>query len=253
MRAKERYEEIERIVNDEGNVTFSMLKERFPDISDMTLRRDLEYLDRQKRIIRIYGGARSVLFSAGMEDNYYKRNMLNQESKALIARKALSLIRPNTSIFMDSGTTTTKLCEVIPSEEHFLIFTTGLTCALELKKQPNVSIYLFGGKMNTASLSTYGSPTVESIRRVHFNIAFIGSTGFDLNFGFTCENEEDAKIKTEAIDRADFSVVLLDSSKVGKTYTYTFARPEKIQYVVTDDKCSPEVCSALQAVGVHVI
>ena len=89
--------------------------------------------------------------------------------------------------------------------------------------------------MNTASLSTYGSATIEGIRHVHFNVAFIGSTGFDLNFGFTCENEEDAKIKIEAIDRADFSVILLDSSKMGKIYTYTFARPEKIQYVVSRD------------------
>ena len=96
MKAAERHDYIERIVNLEGSITIASLKKHFPSISEMTLRRDLETMDHAKRIIRVHGGARSIESTVGMEDDYLLRNTLHKESKEQIAQKALSLLRPNT-------------------------------------------------------------------------------------------------------------------------------------------------------------
>lgn len=233
MKAAERHEDIERIVNLEGTVTISSLKKYFPNISDMTLRRDLETMDREKRIIRVHGGARSIKSTVGMEDDFWRRNTLHKENKERIAQKALSLLRPNMCVFIDSGTTTTEVCRVM-AQEHYLIYTSGISCAMELKTLNRAEVYLLGGKLNTASLSTFGSAALESISNVHFDLAIIGSTGFHQDYGFTTENAEDSRIKQETLRRAERRAIVMDSSKVGRLSTYTFAMPDDLDVLVSD-------------------
>ena len=252
MKAAERYDAIEQIVNKEGNTSFATLKKYFPNISDMTLRRDLEYLDRAKRVIRVHGGVRSVRTTVGTEESYLLRNSLHMESKQLIGEKAAALLRPNTAIFIDSGTTTTELCRHI-QQEPFLIYTSGITCILELKRLEKAEIFMVGGHLNVSSLCTNGSSAIASIENVHFNLAILGSTGYDIKNGFTCENAEDARLKREAMKRADRSVVLMDSSKVGRTSTYTFAKVDEIDTVVTDDNLDSELIRHFTKTGTELV
>lgn len=252
MKAAERYNLIEQIINKEGTASFATLKKSFPNISDMTLRRDLEYLDREKRLIRVHGGARSVQATVGAEESYRSRNALHMERKKAIAEKAAVLLRPNTAIFIDSGTTTTELCRHIP-QEHYLIYTSGITCALELKRLEKAEIFMVGGRLNTSSLSTNGSDAIAYIENLHFNLAILGSTGFDIKYGFTCENNDDARLKRDAIKHADRSIVLMDSSKQGRVSTYVFASVDEIETVVTDDNLDDDYVKHFIGKGIHVV
>ena len=252
MKAADRHDRIEKIVNMEGTVTISSLKKYFPNISDMTLRTDLESMDKENRIIRVHGGARSIQSSVGMEKDYLLRNTLHVESKQEIAQKTLGLLRPNTCIFIDSGTTTTELCKAIP-QEHYLIYTSGLSCAMELKRLEKAEVYLLGGRLNTASLSTYGSAALESISNVHFDLAIVGSTGFEMSFGFTSENAEDSKLKREALRRAERRAIIMDSTKVGRMSTYSFATPQDIDIVVSDSNLDEDTKLHLARYNVTVI
>lgn len=252
MRASDRHKLIEEVVNNEGAISFANLKKYLPHISDMTLRRDLEYLDKEGRIIRIYGGARSVLSSIGTENNYVSRSALHVENKVEIASKAIQLLRPNTAIFIDSGTTVTEFCKLIP-QEHYLIYTSGITCVLELKRLEKAEIFLLGGRLNPQSISTNGMSAINSFCNIHFNTAFIGSTGYDRLHGFTCGNSDDAVLKAEAIRRADRSIILLDSTKIGLTSTYTFASAGDVDTVVTDSSLSEESRKALEESNAHII
>ena len=252
MKAAERHDNIERIVNLEGSITISSLKNYFPNISEMTLRRDLETMDHAKRIIRVHGGARSIESTVGMEDDYLLRNTLRKESKEQIAQKALALLRPNICVFIGSGTTTTELCRLIP-QEHYLIYTNGLSCAMELKRLKKAEIHLLGGRLNAASLSIFGSAALEGIRNIHFDLTILGSTGFHPNFGFTTENSEDDGLKREALRRVERCAILMDSSKLGRVSTYTFAVPKDIDVLVSDDHLDEHTRQHFSKLGVNVL
>ena len=115
-------------VNSEGSVTFAQIKQQFPDVSDMTLRTDLKALDQQGEIIRVHGGAKSVGFAVGTDDLLSRRAGRRSAEKALIAKKAASLITPGHTIFIDSGSTTTALAAVM-EDMDLLVFTSSLTVA----------------------------------------------------------------------------------------------------------------------------
>ena len=114
MNMEQRREKIVSLINREGSVSFTKLKENFHQVSEMTLRRDLEYLDRSKRIIRTHGGARSVEVLIGTDDLYLKRTTRNADEKKIIAEKAVSLVQENTTIFLDSGSTCTEFARHMP-------------------------------------------------------------------------------------------------------------------------------------------
>ena len=221
------------MINRDGSVSFTSLKEAFPDVSEMTLRRDLEYLDRIKQIIRIHGGAKSVSVVIGTDDLFFKRAKRNAEAKKLIAQNALELISENTSVYIDSGSTTTELAKIFP-DGKYLIFTSGISCAQELTRLSEAHVYIIGGRLNPSSLSISGSRSLTSMENINFQIAFLGVTGYISGRGFSCGSEEECELKRAVIRKADKVVLLMDSQKVGITCTFTFADLEDIDVIVSD-------------------
>ena len=128
-----RREQIVALINEEGQISFSKLKESFPDISDMTLRTDLKYLDEMGKVIRIHGGARSVETLAGTDGLYLARATRKQSEKLEIAQKAVNLLPHNATLFIDSGSTTTLFCRTLP-DAAYEIYTCGISCATELSR-----------------------------------------------------------------------------------------------------------------------
>lgn len=252
MKACDRLDAIERIVSGAGTVSFAELKGHFPDISDMTLRRDLERLDRENRLVRVHGGARSIMNSAGVEANYLRRSGLNPEAKRTIAGKAAPLLRPHTAVFLDGGTTVTELCHHL-SGERMLIYTCGVSCIMELQRQQGANLRLLGGSFDPDALSVSGPEALNCIERLHFDTAVLGTIGYDHYYGFTCEKPEDAQLKSAVIRRSNRCVVLMDSSKLGHASTYTFARAGEVDVVVTEGGLDGETLHHFSAAGTRVL
>lgn len=252
MKACDRFTAIERIVNSAGTVSFTELKQHFPDISDMTLRRDLERLDREHRIVRIHGGARSIMNSAGMEADYLRRSGLNPEAKRTIAGKAAALLRPDTAVFLDGGTTVTELCRQLPSR-RLLIYTCGVSCVLELQRQMPPQVHIVGGTFDPDAFSSSGPEALACVERLHFDMAVLGTIGYDFYYGFTCEKPEDAQLKSAVIRRSNHCVVLMDNSKLGHASTYTFARAGEVDTVVTEGGLDEDTLRHFAAAGTRVL
>ena len=121
------------LINERGEVTFTQLKEAFPNVSDMTLRTDLKNLDDNKRIVRIHGGARSVDVVVGTDDFMSRRSIRNVDAKKAIIMKAKEMIVPGTAVFLDSGSTTTMLAAELDDQPN-LIVTSSVSCAMELAR-----------------------------------------------------------------------------------------------------------------------
>lgn len=251
-KASDRYTAIERIVRSAGTVSFAELKQHFPDISDMTLRRDLERLDRENRLVRVHGGARSIMNSACVEADYTRRSSLNTEAKRTIAGKAAELLRSCSTVFLDSGTTVTELCRHLTGEK-LLLYTNGVSCIMELQRQPGSSLHLLGGCFDSDALAVFGPDALDNIQRLHFDTAVLGTIGYDFYYGFTCEKPEDAQLKSAVIRRSDRCVVLMDTSKLGRAFTYTFARPEEVDAVVTEGGLDAETLHHFTAAGIRVL
>ncbi len=139
----ERRKAIEDFVNAEGSISFSQLTRKFPDVSEMTLRTDLKALDSERRIVRVHGGARSVGQVVGTDGLIGERRIRNVDAKRAIATKAVSLVRPDTTIYLDSGSTTTELAAVIP-DMHALFLTNSVTVAVELARLENPQVIVPG-------------------------------------------------------------------------------------------------------------
>lgn len=255
MNAEERREKIIRLVNRSGEVSFAEIKAILPDVSDMTVRRDMEYLGQCNKIVRVFGGAKSVDYLVGAsEAGYAKRSIEQAEEKAQIARKAVQLLKEDTAVFLGSGTTTAQFAKVFPNGKYF-VTTTGLNCAIDLSALSNVSLMMLGGSVNKNSFCVNGTIADKMIGDMHFNIAFLGVGGYLPGKGFTTSVIEDYILRQTIVRNSDTTVVLMDSKKFGRTgvSTFTFAVPELIQYVVSDDELPAKAREELESHGITVL
>lgn len=247
----------QKLINDyiqsQNEVTLASLKKLVPDVSEMTIRRDLEALESDGRIVRIHGGARSVkAINMLVEDAFSKRSAANVDKKRVICEKALKYIEDNSSVYIDAGSTTMTLAEMMP-DKNLLISTCGLNIAAELLRQKNSRVNLIGGEVNKNSISTSGPGARAAIDNINIDVAFIASTAFSEKNGFTCGNVNDCELKREILDKAALRIMLMDSSKIGNMMPYTFARPNDIDILITDDGISSEQRSFFIENGTEVL
>ena len=249
---QERREGIVQFVTAEGSVTFGQIKKAFPDVSEMTLRTDLKALDEARRIVRTHGGARSVEFVVGTDDLLLNRSTRTVEAKAAIARKALSLVRPDTTIFLDSGSTTTALAREMP-DDRLIVFTNSLTCAAELARLERARCIMVGGNLNRYSMSLNGSKTVEDVHGLSFDLLFLGVTSYQSATGFACGSDDEAALKRALIARAEKTVVLMDSSKTGRRSTFRICDLEDVDAVISEGGLSEHFLKRCEEADVTVL
>lgn len=238
-------------VNEKGNITFAQLEKKFPEVSQMTLRTDLKYLDEIKKIVRIHGGAKSVEVVLGTDDYIGRRAVRNVEEKENVVEKAVSLIKPNTTIFMDSGSTTTALAKIWPDQPNF-IFTSSMTCAMELSKLKSPTVFVIGGELNKFSMSVCGVSAIEQIKAVNFDLAFLGVTSYSSDVGFSCEVLMESYLKQAVLQRSGERIVLMDSFKTDKKSTFHICRLEEVSMVISDPGISKEFREECERVGVQL-
>lgn len=183
------------------------------DVSESTLRRDLDYLEKKGDIKRVHGGA--VLTSIEPYEKSYDKNVvLNVESKKNIAKKAASYIKDKSHIFLDGGTSTNFLIDYL--KDDVTVITNGLM-HLEKLKDKNIKTIFLGGEFKQKTNITVGEKTIEELSNFNFDFAFIGANGYK-DGEFTTHDPKEARIKAMAIKRANKAIVLLDRSKEGRLY-----------------------------------
>ena len=233
---KDRIEEIADLLDKRGKLTLAQLDTYFPDVSQMTLRRDLLQLEQAGRIIRIRGGAMSVKeVQKVSSEPYAKKTAMHSDEKIRIAQKAASLIEENCSLFIDGGTTAMALAKEMP-DINIHVFTNGLAVAIELAQKKNLNVTMLGGQVMKENLST-ASPVAKSyFENTNFELAIISASAFTPENGFSCGSMVEADLLKMARRKAKSMYMMLDSSKIGKVMPYTFAHLEDINVIITDDE-----------------
>ena len=229
-----RRDEINQYIQAKGEVRLHELEVRYPAVSSMTLRRDLEYLEHQGQIIRIRGGAKSLAhLSILKEAAYTQRQAENTAAKLLIADKAVRLVAAGRSLYIDSGTTCMCLAQRLPDQNLFVL-TPAPNIALELIKNPGIKINLTGGQLNHETLTLAGFNAGDYVKSLNIDMAFIAASAFSLDSGFTCGDYYEAELKRLIVHRARQVILLVDSSKIGIGMPYTFAKLQDLYALVSD-------------------
>lgn len=243
-----RRQEILDLVNRWGALDFSQLRESFPGVSDVTLRKDLQYLDDTQQAIRTHGGIKSIPSAL----NYYYRANVNHDLKKSIAAKASSLIRPGESIFISAGTTCAELARYLPVFP-LKVCSDGVYSVINIANLPNISVELIGGDVDLNIMRVEGISVLNQLERCHFSTAFMSALCVDINYGFAHNTSMTVAILEKVIEHADRTVVLLDSSKArGGFYPHTITL-SSVDILVTDDAFPADVAKQLEAKGLTVI
>ena len=232
---KERREKIRKYMECHGEVTIGELTKEFSRWSEMTLRRDLDFLAKEGVVILTRGGARLMPSSYGVsEDVYAEREKIGSVGKQQIAEKAVKLVEPGMGIFIDSGTTGMAFARNLP-DYNMVVITSAPNIALEIAvKKNNPSIIMLGGTVTRRSMAVSDSNIGEQLANLNIDTAFLATSGYDETAGFSVGSQSDAILERAVIARARRVVMLMDSSKIGSMMPFTFARPEDLSVIVTD-------------------
>ena len=207
------------------------------EVSEATIRRDLEWMEGEGILTRTHGGA-ILNQRLQLEAAYQQRAQRNVEEKRLIGALAATLIEDGDMVFINSGTTTTQLIRNIRGGTGITVITNNLIAALEVG-EAGFEIVLVGGSFQPMSNALAGRFAIENISSLYANKAFIGVDGITLKHGFTVPADVEAELVRVMIDRTNGPVtVVADHSKWGVVSNYQIARFDQVHRLVVDNKFS---------------
>ena len=249
----DRRERILKYIKDCGQASLKELTELCPDVSDMTLRRDMAFLEEKGQIIRTRGGAVAAS-RAGVnsEDLYSRRAVLHTHQKQEIAVKALSLAPPSCAMYLDSGSTVLQFVKALPDDNYYII-TADPNIALEAARRAKTTVTLVGGNLNHSTLCASGVHSVNFVNGINIDIAFMSASGFNIQTGFTSGAFSECELKAAVMEKARTRIMLMDSSKLAKRMPFTFARLSDIDVLISDSGLDKEVAALAQNEKVQVL
>ena len=228
---QERYQSILSIINERNAVTVAELADMLA-ISESTVRRDLTALDELGKLKKVFGGATSLTKPEGMlEDSVSPRENLKKEEKTEIARYAAKTINNADFVYIDSGTTTSRLIDFIENDKATYV-TNGILHARKLILK-GLNAYVLGGKLRQSTEAVVGAEGIAGLKNFNFSKAFLGTNGIDIDAGFTTPDVEEAMMKESAVRHSYIAFVLADHSKFRRVFSVTFSQLKKC-CIITD-------------------
>jgi DeoR/GlpR family transcriptional regulator of sugar metabolism len=217
------------------------------NVSSVTIRQDLTFLEGEGLLRRIHGGA--VLKDA---DDLSIRLSVNYDKKLRIAKKVAEMVRDGETVLIESGSTNALLAREL-IKKNVTIITTNVYIARQFRNNEQASIILLGGIYQQKSESLVGKITKVSLDHINFDKAFIGIDGYTTKAGFTIRDLFRAEISSNIIKKSGEVFIVSDSSKFGKTELTNICFPAEIAHVATDDDLSPEFREEFRSTGVNLI
>jgi DeoR/GlpR family transcriptional regulator of sugar metabolism len=221
-------------------------------VSDVTVRKDLEKLERDGLLIRSHGGAVINDYLSSESSFIEKEDKFTEEKKA-IATEAAKLIMDGMIVAMTTGTTISHMVKMIRERKNLTIVTNAINVATDLMNVNGINLFLTGGSIRPKTFALIGDMAEKSLEGLFFEIAFVGVNGFSIDIGITTPSMEEAKIVRKVIEGASKVVVLADHSKFNKVAFNRIATIDQIDIVITDIKTPADQINKLRNLGITVI
>ncbi|MBO4343205.1 MAG: DeoR/GlpR transcriptional regulator [Clostridia bacterium] len=245
-----RQDKIKEYLEGKSVATIKEVHELFPEVSLMTIHRDLSALEEQGVLTKHHGMVKYLRYKDDVD--FQVRMEENTPGKMSMVKKAVTLIQPYTSVFFDAGTSNLLLAKNLP-DINLNVITTSPGIALELCRLHNPTVTVCCGAMNRRNMAVSGQNTIEMLEKINIDVAFVGVSGYTENTGFTCGTEADMLIKKLVINKARVKVMMCSAEKLERLMPYTFADISDADFIVTDGAMPEEFISAAKEAGVTVL
>lgn len=226
------------LIREDGHAKVHDLSRIFK-VTEVTIRQDLEILEKMDYIQREHGGA--FLKDIGnlvKSGQVFNRGHLNE--KIEIAQKAISFINEGDSIILDSGSTTTEIAKLLSNFKELTVITNALNIALILGENTNINLIVTGGEFKAPTLSLTGRMAADSFKDIHVNKLFLATAGISPDMSLTYPSLSDLVVKTAMIKSAGTVYLAADSSKIGVSAFAKLGFISLVDAIITDSKITEE-------------
>ncbi|MCR2808053.1 DeoR/GlpR family DNA-binding transcription regulator [Paenibacillus soyae] len=222
------------------------------NVSTETIRRDLDRLEKEGKLRKVYGGAVKLRMEL-VEPPFLKRAQMMREEKAAIGKLAASLVREGETILLDNGTSTLEILVHLKDRTDVTVMTHSLPILNQAMEMFKGKIFFIGGEMNTTYQAATGPLTDQLLDQFKVNKAFISCGGISLADGITDYHLTEAAISRKMMQRAEETILLADHSKFGLSTFARVARLEEVSMLLTDSGCPKEWIETLHSLGVEAL
>ncbi|HEX5652479.1 MAG TPA: DeoR/GlpR family DNA-binding transcription regulator [Chitinophagaceae bacterium] len=232
MLANIRRDKIIELIREDGSAKVLDLARIFK-VTEVTIRQDLEKLEKDGWITREHGGA----YLKNIKDQVQKVSLSQQENldkKERIAEKCLDFIESGDTIILDSGSTTTEVAKKLKGLKNLTVITNALNIALLLGAETGIEVILTGGEFKPPTLSLTGQKAADFFKGLHVQKLFLATAGISLKAGLTYPSISDLVVKKAMIDAAETTYLVADSTKMGKSALASLGALSLIDYIITD-------------------
>lgn len=250
MLAVERRNKIIELLHQEQRILVSQLSRMF-DVTEETIRRDLEKLEATGILSRTYGGA-VLNRNINEELPFVTRKNMHIEMKHEIAMKARHLIKDGDTLMIDASTTVFEFIKLLANRKNITIITNSIVILQEFASS-SFTIISTGGELRAQSMSLVGQNAIEQIQRYHVDFAIMGCKGLDVQRGIMDSNEAESHVKHYMLRQANNRLLLADGSKFNKTAFVKFAELRDVNYLVTDTRPADSWLTQLERHQVELI
>lgn len=229
------------------------------NVTEMTIRRDLEELRASGVIERSHGKARLLRNGSpspyeNIENEYSLLSAsatMNRE-KELIARRAAGIIEPNDVIILDNGSTIHKMLPHIPFDKQLTVVCYNLNILAQLPHNGEVDILFAGGYFHPSDQMFESPENITFLRTIRANKLFLSASGVHATLGMTCAHDFEVSVKQAVIQSSLTKVLVADSSKFGALKTVCFAQLDDVDVIVTDSGLSADWIGAIKEKGIKL-
>ena len=247
-----RRKDILYILAEKGEVLIPDLSKRY-QVSEVTIRNDLDKLEQQHMLIRARGGALKFETGVAIDQRLADKSKINLKEKSRIGKMASQLVLESDTIIIDSGSTTAEMVKHLTAFQDLTVITNALNIANLLGNSHHINMIMPGGYLRKNSLSLVGPLAEKSLRNFNADKVFLSVDGFDTKHGIYTPNLEEARLNEIMIEIAKEVIVLVDSSKFTKRSLAFICNISQINTVITDINIAGEDKKRLQDTGVTVI
>ncbi len=230
-----------------GEISVEQLAKEF-SVSNLTIRRDLQYWEDKGAIIRHHGGAQLVQRMVNSENDF----LTNDKYKHAIAKYAAQLIEDGDTIFINTSSTALLTIQYIFNKRVTVI--TNNASAVNIKHDPQVTIVLSGGELRVPKESMVGDFALNNLKKVSANKCFLGCSGIGASSGITTAIMSETSINEIMLERTSgLKIVLCDYTKVGTKHSFISSETKNIDLLITDINANEEEIENIKNLDVEVI
>lgn len=256
---EQRLTRLVKLLRSHGIMTVQELAKQL-DVSQMTVRRDLDELQNDQIVERLHGKA--VLRSdvshklyENIENTYslsWARVAMHEE-KTRIAKYAASLIKPDDVIILDNGSTTDKVADYIPSDMSLTVACYNLNILVKLPKHEKVDIIFAGGYFHSSDQMFESAEGINFLKTIRAHKLFLSASGVHATLGMTCAHDFEVKVKQAVLQTSLKKILVADSNKFGTVKTVFFGKMDEIDMIITDTGLSADWEEIILDKGIELV